>query len=428
MPVWRLRDFADDDLDQAIQVWDQSRVPVPTNRVSGRRGGGRGPRRPARGGGRARRRDRRHGRGPDPGRPRLGDARGAGRRLASARDRQRPAGRPGTSAAHARGCGASARSSARARPRCRPSIPPATPGATGLVYYHLLEHPRPDQADVLADLGGHVLPAGLWARPRGDDTEKKDHRAPRRRAARPPRGRRAPRRRSRRARSCSSGRPAPARRRSRGRSRAGSAGRSSRCCRARCSPTPAGPAAALRDRVRPISPPRAVLVSSSTRSRRSPPSAPATVDRPMHGLTNELLKLVPALPPARPAAARLRHQRPALRSTRRSPVPAASTTSSPSARPTRRAGRDLDELPRRRPTRRRGPAGRRLVAVHARRDRESGCTQGRTRRRSNQRSRRAPPTVPPPQDYLAAIGEVRPTLTAAMLTEFASDSEQFARL
>lgn len=27
MPVWRLRDFADDDLDQAIQVWDQSRVP-----------------------------------------------------------------------------------------------------------------------------------------------------------------------------------------------------------------------------------------------------------------------------------------------------------------------------------------------------------------------------------------------------------------
>ena len=27
MPVWRLRDFADDDLDQAIQVWDQSRTP-----------------------------------------------------------------------------------------------------------------------------------------------------------------------------------------------------------------------------------------------------------------------------------------------------------------------------------------------------------------------------------------------------------------
>ncbi|CAM2876983.1 ATP-binding protein [Prescottella defluvii] len=27
MPVWRLRDFQDDDLDQAIQVWDQSRSP-----------------------------------------------------------------------------------------------------------------------------------------------------------------------------------------------------------------------------------------------------------------------------------------------------------------------------------------------------------------------------------------------------------------
>lgn len=27
MPVWRLRDFQNDDLDQAIQIWDQSRVP-----------------------------------------------------------------------------------------------------------------------------------------------------------------------------------------------------------------------------------------------------------------------------------------------------------------------------------------------------------------------------------------------------------------
>ena len=32
------------------------------------------------------------------------------------------------------------------------------------------------------------------------------------------------------------------------------------------------------------------------------------------------------------------------------------------------------------------------------------------------------------QDYLVAIDEVRPTLTAAMLAEFTSDSEQFARL
>ncbi len=27
MPVWRLRDFQNDDLDQAIQIWDQSRIP-----------------------------------------------------------------------------------------------------------------------------------------------------------------------------------------------------------------------------------------------------------------------------------------------------------------------------------------------------------------------------------------------------------------
>ena len=27
MPPWRLRDYHDEDLDQAIQVWDQSRTP-----------------------------------------------------------------------------------------------------------------------------------------------------------------------------------------------------------------------------------------------------------------------------------------------------------------------------------------------------------------------------------------------------------------
>ena len=31
-------------------------------------------------------------------------------------------------------------------------------------------------------------------------------------------------------------------------------------------------------------------------------------------------------------------------------------------------------------------------------------------------------------DFLTAIAEVRPSITAAMLAEFASDSEQFARL
>lgn len=27
MPAWRFRDFHDDDLDQAVQIWDQSRAP-----------------------------------------------------------------------------------------------------------------------------------------------------------------------------------------------------------------------------------------------------------------------------------------------------------------------------------------------------------------------------------------------------------------
>ncbi len=33
MPAWRLRDFHDDDLDQAIQVWDQSRQADGTSPV-----------------------------------------------------------------------------------------------------------------------------------------------------------------------------------------------------------------------------------------------------------------------------------------------------------------------------------------------------------------------------------------------------------
>jgi transitional endoplasmic reticulum ATPase len=32
------------------------------------------------------------------------------------------------------------------------------------------------------------------------------------------------------------------------------------------------------------------------------------------------------------------------------------------------------------------------------------------------------------EDYLTAIGEVRPTLTAAILTEFAEDKAKYARL
>src|SRR6185312_908306 len=32
----------------------------------------------------------------------------------------------------------------------------------GLIYFETIEHLRPDQANVLAELGGRLLPPGLW--------------------------------------------------------------------------------------------------------------------------------------------------------------------------------------------------------------------------------------------------------------------------
>lgn len=127
-------------------------------------------------------------------------------------------------------------------------------------------------------------------RPRRHALREAAHRAARRRAARPPGSGRAPWGCAAGPSSCS-GLPARGRRRSRGRSRAGSAGLSSRCSRARCSPT------------RPVRRPPCARRSSKIRRLErvlvfidevEKEITSARGDRsPVHGLTNELLKVVP---------------------------------------------------------------------------------------------------------------------------------------
>lgn len=43
----------------------------------------------------------------------------------------------------------------------------------GLVYYEMVEHLRPDQANLLAELGGRLLPPGLWQELAGMEREKR---------------------------------------------------------------------------------------------------------------------------------------------------------------------------------------------------------------------------------------------------------------
>ena len=172
MPVWRLRDFADDDLDQAIQVWDQSRTsgtlepvfPVAEVVAAARAG------QPA-------------------VVAEVGDeivgmavARVSGDRawvmmvaLAS-RWRQR-------------GIGSALLADLERRLRtlgvrriCALLGDGATGAAAfensgyarrdGLAYYELLEQLRPDQANLLAELGGRLLPPGLWSELAGMEAEK----------------------------------------------------------------------------------------------------------------------------------------------------------------------------------------------------------------------------------------------------------------
>jgi transitional endoplasmic reticulum ATPase len=172
MPVWRLRDFSDDDLDQAIQVWDQSRAPgslEPVFAVAEVMAAARN------------------------GQPAvvaevgneivgMAVARVEGERAwvlliaIAARWRQR-------------GIGSALLTDLERRLRTlgvRRICAIVGEGATGasafensgyarrdnLVYYELFEHLRPEAANLLAELGGRLLPHGLWSGLAGMEQEK----------------------------------------------------------------------------------------------------------------------------------------------------------------------------------------------------------------------------------------------------------------
>ena len=172
MPAWRLRDYHDEDLDQAIAVWDQSRGPgsaEPVFSVAEVMAAARS------------------------GQPavvaEVGDevvgmavARTEGERAwillvaISARWRHR-------------GIGSALLGDLERRLRSQgvrricAVLPEGATGSValdnsgyarrdGLVYYELLEHLGPDQANLLDELGGQILPPGLWGDLAGMETEK----------------------------------------------------------------------------------------------------------------------------------------------------------------------------------------------------------------------------------------------------------------
>lgn len=172
MSLWRLRDYNDDDLDQAIQIWDQSRAPglaEPVFAVAEVMAAARA------------------------GQPavvaEVGDevvgmavARTDGERawvlLLALASRWRH-----------RGIGSALLGDLERRLRSvgvRKICAILPEGATGsaalensgytrrdgLLYYEMTEHLRPDQVNMLAELGGRVLPPGLWQELAGMEQEK----------------------------------------------------------------------------------------------------------------------------------------------------------------------------------------------------------------------------------------------------------------
>jgi len=172
MPLWRLRDYDDDDLDQAIQIWEQSRTPgsaEPVFAVAEVMAAARA------------------------GQPavvaEVGDevvgmavARTDGERawvlLVALASRWRH-----------RGIGSALLGDLERRLRSvgvRKICTILPEGATGsaalensgytrrdgLLYYEMIEHLRPDQANMLAELGGRMLPPGLWQELAGMEQEK----------------------------------------------------------------------------------------------------------------------------------------------------------------------------------------------------------------------------------------------------------------
>ena len=172
MPLWRLRDYHHEDLDQAIVVWDQSRGPGPTESVfsvaevvAAARAG-------------------------QPAVVAEVDGEVVGMAVAqvqgerawillvalASRWRQRGIGSALLSDLERRLRSAGVR-------RICAVLPEAATGSSalensgyvrrdGLIYYELLEHLGPDQANLLEELGGLLLPPGVWDDMAGMETEK----------------------------------------------------------------------------------------------------------------------------------------------------------------------------------------------------------------------------------------------------------------
>lgn len=173
MPIWRLRDFSDDDLDQAIQVLDQSRTPgspEPVFAVAEVMAAAR------------------------TGQPAVVAEVGtemAGMAVARTEgDRAWVLLVALAARWRGRGIGSAMLADLERRLRTvgvRRICAIVGEGATGaaafensgyarrdgLVYYELLEHMRPDQANLLAELGGRLLPPGLWSGLAGMEAEKR---------------------------------------------------------------------------------------------------------------------------------------------------------------------------------------------------------------------------------------------------------------
>jgi len=172
MPVWRLRDYHDEDLDQAIGVWDESRGPgaaEPVFSVAEVMAAARA--------------------GESAVVAEVGDdvvgmavAQTQGERawilLLAIAARWR-----------GRGVGSALLADLERRLRSQgvrricAMLPEGATGAAalensayarrdGLVYYELLEHLGPDQANLLDELGGHMVPPGLWGDLAGMECEK----------------------------------------------------------------------------------------------------------------------------------------------------------------------------------------------------------------------------------------------------------------
>ena len=172
MPAWRLRDYHDEDLDQAIQVWDQSRGPgsaEPVFSVAEVMAAAR------------------------TGQPavvaEVGDevvgmavAQTQGDRAwillvaLSARWRHRGIGSALLSDLERRLRSQGVRRICAVMPEgATGSVALENSGYArrdGLVYYELLEHLGPDQVNLLDELGGQMLPPGLWGDMAGMETEK----------------------------------------------------------------------------------------------------------------------------------------------------------------------------------------------------------------------------------------------------------------